>query len=405
MKIHRRLSKQSNNETTEFRFDIFSTVSQVPSAIWSRLADDKIFLSLNYLSALEESYSPGLKFRYVIIYKQQEAVSILYFQLLDVADKNLGGVINLKEKGWLLKNINDPLNRFIFKCNAGQPNYLICCGSLIVSGEYGIHVNDKEHIDRILILINGIVESIRTSIKDAAFCGFMIKDFFDIARVDQPLVHGGYLNLPMDPEMVFYVRDEWQSFSDYLNSLSSKYRLKANNCIKKISEAEVRILSHRDIEASMDALYELYLQVQQRASVRLVRVSKEYFINLLKYMPDLFYMKGFFLGGKLIAFTSGFHIQGGHHEAHFIGIDYSFNKSHQLYQNILYSFISDAIVMKSKYLYFGRTAIEMKTTVGAKAYPLHTYFRLENNFLNKLAKALVKRIPNENWIHRNPFKE
>lgn len=106
-----------------------------------------------------------------------------------------------------------------------------------------------------------------------------------------------------------------------------------------------------------------------------------------------------------MAFTSGFHVSGGHHEAHFIGIDYSLNTSLQLYQNILYSYIDDAIQMKSKHLYFGRTAMEIKTTVGAKAFPLHSYFRLENKVMNKMAKTILKHIPEQSWIPRNPFKE
>lgn len=233
----------------------------------------------------------------------------------------------------------------------------------------------------------------------------MIKDFFDNAPVDLVLSHQNFFELPMDPEMIFYVRDEWKSFQDYLASLSAKYRLKANNSLSKTAHLEKRFLSLKEIKEYGTQIMHLYDNVQKRAAIQLIKISDSYFINLKKEMPEHFYLKAFFEEDKLVAFTSGFHVAGGHHEAHFIGIDYSLNTSLQLYQNILYSYIDDAIQMKSKHLYFGRTAMEIKTTVGAKSYPLHCYFRLENKVMNKMAKTILKHIPEQNWIPRNPFKE
>jgi hypothetical protein len=105
----------------------------------------------------------------------------------------------------------------------------------------------------------------------------------------------------------------------------------------------------------------------------------------------------------MIAFTSGFK-SGPHYEAHFIGIDYHYNKSHSLYQNILYDFIREAIKNKSGQLTFGRTAMEIKSTVGAVAYPLYSYLKFSNGFLNSLIKPFIPSETNTGWIPRSPFK-
>ena len=136
----------------------------------------------------------------------------------------------------------------------------------------------------------------------------------------------------------------------------------------------------------------------------MARVNIAYFEELLTFMPENFYVKAFNKEGKIIAFYCGFH-HGGHHEAHFIGIDYSLNKTLSLYQNILYRFIEEAINHRSSNLYYGRTAMEIKSTTGAKAYPLHAYFNLSNTVLNRMVKPVVKRFTPEEWVARNPFRE
>ena len=47
-----------------------------------------------------------MTFRDVIIKDKKIPVGALCFQLLDVAEKELGGLLNLEDKGWLLKKLN-----------------------------------------------------------------------------------------------------------------------------------------------------------------------------------------------------------------------------------------------------------------------------------------------------------
>lgn len=386
-------------------FSVYDSVHRIPVDDWNNAVNaSDIFLSLEYLTVLESSQPAGLAFRYALIYDENIPVCVLAFQLLNVGDKELGGVLNLDDRGWLLQRMNDSINRILFSCKSDTPNYLICCGSLIVSGEHGISYRSKEAFHKAIKLIPAILEHIKTNIGKADICAWAVKDFFDISSVDQQLAANSFINLPMDPEMIFFVREEWNTFDDYLAALSAKYRLKANNAIKKLAGVEVRELSEKEVEAHQHTLVELYNNVQQRSTVRLMKVNAHYFVQLKKKLKGAYYIKGFFKNNKLVAFACGL-VHVGHHEAHFIGIDYHHNKSLQLYQNILYLFIRDAIERRSKQLYFGRTAMEMKTTVGAKAYNLYSYFKLENGFLNKMIKPLLRRATPEVWTPRNPFKE
>ncbi|HRB37606.1 MAG TPA: GNAT family N-acetyltransferase, partial [Bacteroidia bacterium] len=366
--------------------------------------ENVIFTSFSYLSALEQSKPAGMQFRYVIVYDSKMPVATLCFQLLDVANKDLDGVLNLKDKGWLLQNLNKSINRLLFKCQTGKVNFLICCGSFFVSGEYGINVINRDALPAVIQLLPEVRQKITDTISNASVCGWMVKDFYNNTKVDQPLLEDDFFELPMDPEMILYIREQWHSFEEYLASLTTKYRVKANSVIRKIEDVDVVALNAAEVLKYGDELIRLYLNIQQKATVQMARVNILYFEKLLTIMPEKFYVKVFFKESKVIAFYCGFH-HAGHHEAHFIGIDYSLNKTLSLYQNILYRFIEEAISQRSSNLYYGRTAMEIKSTTGAKAYPLHAYFNLSNTVLNKMVKPVVRRFTPEEWIARNPFRE
>ena len=89
-------------------------------------------------------------------------------------------------------------------------------------------------------------------------------------------------------------------------------------------------------------------------------------------------MKGFYAGEELIAFSSWFEMPDNTIEAHYIGMDYELNSKLELYQNILYSFIELAIETGKQKVNLGRTAAEIKTTVGARANELTCYVQPPN---------------------------
>ncbi|HQP02820.1 MAG TPA: hypothetical protein PK337_11025, partial [Bacteroidia bacterium] len=136
------------------RIEVFKSVTEVPLHDWQTInGENVIFTSFSYLSALEQSRPAGMQFRYVIVYDNKMPVATLCFQLLDVANKDLDGVLNLKDKGWLLQNLNKTINKLLFKCQTGKVNFLICCGSFFVSGEYGINVISRDVLSAIIQIL------------------------------------------------------------------------------------------------------------------------------------------------------------------------------------------------------------------------------------------------------------
>ena len=91
-------------------------------------------------------------------------------------------------------------------------------------------------------------------------------------------------------------------------------------------------------------------------------------------------------------------------EVHFCGIDYSINKDLSLYQRMLYDIIKFATENNLRELHFGRTAPEVKSTIGAIPHPMYGYLKYRNPIINSIMGIFAKRLKPREYILRNPFK-
>ncbi len=385
---------------------VFNHYQEIPIELWnSCVTENNLFLSHRYLQVLEESSPPGMQFRYVILKSGGNAVAVIYFQLVNLSDAGLGGILNLEEYGGLAGSLSSRINDILFSPGKNKTSYILVCGNLLVSGEHGIAAKTKEEFKKALEFIAPVKKIISHSLpSNARLVAFMVKDFYDSQNViARDVIRKDYFLLNTDPEMIFDVNPEWKKFEDYRAALSSKYRVRANSVISKIEGITVRQLSLSEIISYRNEIFELNDQVIRKAPVKLARPSESYFIKLKEEYKENYRLNGFFLEEKLIAFTSGLW-NSEHYEAHYIGLNYNLNQQYSLYQNILYYYIGDAIHCGSAKLFFGRTALEIKSTTGARPYHLSCYFRFANRVLNVLAKPLVSSAGPKDWIPRDPFK-
>lgn len=363
-----------------------------------------VFMSLPYLKALEDASLPGLFFRYVILNRHKEPAAVLVFQFVELDNEGLGGVLHLEGYGGLPTFVSNKVNRIIFKRSDGNKSVFMVCGSLLSSGEYGIASNELSKFCWALSKYDKIKASLTKSLSGYKVVAEMVKDFYDQHdSVVQTNMKGLGFPLRTDPEMIVDLDSQWNDFDDYLHALSSKYRVRANAALKSAADLEVRQLSNGDMDVLASRMEYLFGLVRDKAPVRLVRPDIGYLQSMKKAFGDLFVVTGYFLEGQLIAFRTCL-IDGPHAEAHYIGIDYSLNKKYGLYQNILYGLVSDAIRHKTKRLFLGRTALEIKSTVGAMPHRLSCYLRFSGRIMNTVVKTAVSGLGPKEWIPRSPFR-
>ena len=123
------------------------------------------------------------------------------------------------------------------------------------------------------------------------------------------------------------------------------------------------------------------------------------------YLGEHFRMFAYYQDGHLLAFYTTIK----NHdelEAHFLGYDKEHNHDKQLYLNILYDIIRIGLESGCHQIVFARTALEIKSSVGAEAHDLWCYLRHQNSIANKFAGTVLDYLkPVEEWQPRHPFKE
>ena len=127
------------------------------------------------------------------------------------------------------------------------------------------------------------------------------------------------------------------------------------------------------------------------------------YIKLRALYKDDFIVKAYFLEDKLIGFLSAL-VNNNHLDAHFIGLDYELNKTHAIYPRILNDYVRLGIENKVSQINFGRTASEIKSTIGATPENLVCYTRHRRNFINKLLKPFISQVQIKDFKQHEPFK-
>ena len=379
---------------------VFKSAKEVPSDLWMQLQHKNCFLDKTYLNAVEDSGYEGLTFYY--IFKKSKAnkeITFHYFQVVDLAQRDLNSILNMEPYGQLLNVLSQALDKFIFGIKRNKPHYLVVSGNILLSGDFGI-LSDNRDSNSLLESIELIKKELNTAGKVVAT---IVKDLPKEDKMMDDLTKNKFLPMVMDPIMEFEVNTKWLKFDDYLQALSSKYRVRANNVMKKMEGVEIRDFNVDDFKKHKTTLYELYKGVQQKSPVRLLSCKIDYLSNLLSLSNDRIIFRTFWKDNKIIAFLTVI-MNGSELEAHHIGFDYSLNKNLAIYQNILYHYIELAIQHKMQRISFGRTALEIKSTVGAIPIEYKAFIRFENRVVNSLLYHVFPEKSGDEWIQRNPFK-
>ncbi len=92
-------------------------------------------------------------------------------------------------------------------------------------------------------------------------------------------------------------------------------------------------------------------------------------------------------------------------DTYFLGYDENCQRERMLYLNMLYDMIAYSINKGFKRIVFARTALEIKSSVGANPEVLHGFMRHNNRFINLFIPKLFHFFePKMEWTERNPFK-
>ena len=231
------------------------------------------------------------------------------------------------------------------------------------------------------------------------------KDFQESdAAIFQKAGFENYYQFSTQPNMVFNIPENWISEQDYIDALSKKYRDQYKRARKKASDLVKKKLSLEDIIKFEEAIYELYFHVAKNAYFNTFFLTQNHFRVLKEILKDKFLFYGYFLDDKLIGFNTIIK-NGDVMDTYFLGYDDSVQREKMLYLNMLYDIVAYSINKGFKEIIFARTALEIKSSVGAKPQDMFGFAKHSNPIADLAFEKVFHYLePTVVWQERNPFK-
>ncbi len=380
---------------TTLSHTIYSSVAQLPEN-WNELAMENIFLSREYLEVLEKSAPNNMSCFFIGFYIEDNLVGIALSQFLNL---NL-----LKSFGDRDKCVKSSVRNFIFK---NFCSHVLLIGNNMLTGQnafaFSEGIDKKDIALGLLNAMNELKANIQSSGKKVHITSLKDYENTDIVAFEKEL-NKDYFQFSTQPNMVFTILENWKTEQDYIDALSKKYRDQYKRARKKAAGIEKRKLNLQEIIALEDEIYELYFHVAQNAPFNTFFLAKNHFRVFKEILKDKFLFYGYFIDNKLIGFNTLIK-NGAAMDTYFLGYDESIQKEKMLYLNMLYDMIAYSINKGFKEIVFARTALEIKSSVGAKPIEVYGFIKHETKLIDRCTKTIFNYLePKTEWQERNPFK-
>jgi len=381
---------------TTLSYQIYETVSELPEN-WNDLGSKNIFLSKEYFEILEKSAPTNMTCHFIGLFKDQNLVGIASSQFLDLN--------HLESFGERDQCYKATIRKFILKKFA---SHVLILGNNMLTGQNSFVFSETISPYEGIITLKKATEQLKSKFKSLGRKVHIttFKDYTQksakIFEIDSFKKNYRYC---IQPNMVFTIRNEWKSEQDYIDSLTKKYRDQYKRARKKADGIEKRKLHLEEIIRYEDTIYDLYHHVAQSAPFNTFFLSKNHFKTLKEVFKDKFLFYGYFINDKLVGFNTLIK-NGNTIDTYFLGYDDSIQREKMLYLNMLYDMIGYSINKEFKEIIFSRTALEIKSSVGATPIEMYGFMEHSNIQINKFVPKIFPRLePEVVWQARNPFKE
>lgn len=381
---------------TSYSFVIYHSAAVLPAG-WDNLCRSNIFLCRRYLEALERSAPDNMICHYIGLFEGADLIGIALSQFLDLN--------RLESFGERDKCVKTTIRNFIFKRFS---SHVLFIGNNMLTGQNAFSLREDANAKRALVTLREASARLESEFERQGKKIHLItfKDFDQADAIPFSLAgFGDYLKFTTQPNMVLEHRADWRTFDDYLSALSKKYRDQYKRARKKAAEVEKRKMSLEEIVRFEPTINELYRHVAVSAPFNTFFLSANHFRALKESLGEDFLLYGYFSQGKLIGFNTLIR-NGDVLDTYFLGYDDSVQREHMLYLNMLYDMIAYSINNGFKKIVFARTALEIKSSVGAKPQQMFGFMRHSNRLVNKNLSSIFGYLePATDWQQRHPFKE
>jgi hypothetical protein len=381
-------------------YKLYNSVNNLPES-WDTLPVEDLFLKRPFLKALENSSPSNIATYFLGVFSSEILVGIAIIQRVEMYVDD----VFRKTSNPFFKRCGKVLISKIVKGNA------LIVGNLMHTGQHGFYFN-TEYItqDQFLDTVSEGLKALSKQIKATHNKKIRIiafKDYFEDDAIHESEAFFRREKLykaQVQPNMIFDVKTDWISPQDYVSAFKKKYRSRYRTAKKKSRTIDRKELALDDVFSLSDQLYQLYENVSDNAGVNSFKLHETHFYNLKLELKEDFKLFGYFIDEQLVGFYTLI-LNSTKLETYFLGYNQAFQQEHQMYLNMLFDMASFGIEHNYKQVIFARTAMEIKSSIGAKPHQMSLYLKHTNNVIaNTVLKGVVKYAnPVREWDERHPF--
>lgn len=380
---------------TMLQIRLFENLSDLPSS-WDQVVVNNIMLSSDFFKVLDESRPLNMTVFAIGFYINDILIGVGMAQYLDVSHLSSFG-----DKETCFKNV---LRDFAFrKFSSG----VLFIGNNLLTGEHFFSSNQNISTSELIIGLQQaeklLIHRLKVNKKKVDIISY--KDFRPSSN--SPIIDTffkNYYRFNTQPNMVLSIPLKWKNLELYTDDMSKKYRDQFKRARKKGQEITKRELQFEEIQKHERSIYQLYQQVAKNASFNTFFLHPNHFSSLKKTLKDRFNFFAYFKNDELIGFMTLIN-NGRILDTYFLGYEASLQKDHQVYLNMLYDMIDFGINHDYSEIVFSRTALEIKSSVGAEPVLVFGYLKHRNPIIQRFLPRLFSYLePQLDWQQRHPFK-
>jgi len=376
------------------RIETITDPRELPLAWLDLVPADHCLLRPEWMEAARASLPEGGLTRCVLAWEDDHLIGAGFFEGIPLKVGQLGALENAAS--WRMRTAL----KLLAAAHCGSP-YVVVAGDIIRSDTPGTHFSPC--VSQPAGLFHAMAEAARIDM-GVSTCMVTCSARSLGPHADALPTFGYHRIDKAEPPMRVELDPSWTTFDDYLGAMRPKYRQRARSARKKAKKVSRTRLSPVEIEAHIDAFDALLSPIIEKAPVTLSSPTGATVVNLKRTLGDACRVHAYHYNGQLVAFAVSLHTSESV-EGLLVGFNPELNRSLKLYQNILYDFIEEALAAGVTRTCLGRTALEIKSAVGATPTEVPVYVRHPSFLMHSMLGWAAGALPTPTWTPRNPFRE
>lgn len=374
-----------------YHLKIYTAVAGLPEDWDTVTGSHNIMLSTAYFRVLETSGPENMTCCFAGFFDDERLIGGALFQYLDF----------IRHKTFQKDEVWCSIRNFAARKFSRD---VMILGNNMLTGQNGFYFDpEKISTGNMLLLLNEAVHQMQKEIRKTSL--IIYKDYrSEFSSFFQGAESQDYFKFSVQPTMILETRENWKTFEDYLNDFSTKYRTRAKTARKKLAGIEKRELGSEEICRYREEMNILYQNVAENAPFNTFFLEENHFESMKEHLGINFKVFGYFSDQELIGFYTLI-LNHDDVDTYFLGYDKKLQKEKQIYLNMLLDMTGFAIGHQFKRIIFGRTALEIKSTIGAEPVEIFGLIRHTYSIINPFMKNIFPSLsPKTEWVQRNPFK-